>query len=61
MTPRPTFVQHHISPSDEAMWNPMGKVWANAVQQFPPKKDRSSWWLVLAGFVAVVVALGVGL
>jgi len=43
------------------MWNPMGKVWANAVQQFPPKKDRSSWWLVLAGFVAVVVALGVGL
>jgi len=39
---RPTFINHHITPSDEAMWEPLGKVWANAVQQYPPRSPRIS-------------------
>lgn len=57
---RPTFTHHHITPSDEAMWTGLHRVWAS-VEQYPPKKDRSSWILVAVGFVAVIVALGVGL
>lgn len=46
----------HLVASPEAEWVGAERVWAH-VQQFPPRKDRSSWWLVLVGVVAVAVAL----
>lgn len=50
-----TALQNHVE-SDEAHWQGHERVWAH-VQQFPPKKTRSGWWLVLVGAVVVGLAL----
>lgn len=46
----------YLVTSDEADWTGHERVWAS-VQQYPPKKTRSSWWLVLVGAVLVAVTL----
>lgn len=44
--------------SNEAEWEGLERVWPS-IQQFPPRNDRSSWWLVLIGAALVVLAIGV--
>jgi hypothetical protein len=47
----------NLTPSDEAHWTGPARIWAH-VQQFPPRKERSSWWLALAGVLLVALAIG---
>jgi hypothetical protein len=47
----------HLIPSDEAFWQGHERAWAH-ITQFPPKKTRSSWWLVFVGVALVAIALG---
>jgi hypothetical protein len=42
--------------SPEAEWVGHERAWAS-VQQFAPRKTRSSWWLVALAAVMVAVAL----
>lgn len=49
-------MMRHLIPSDEAHWRDEERYWAS-VQQYPPRRDRSSWWLVAAGVVLVALAL----
>lgn len=42
--------------SDEAHWTGSERAWAS-VQQFAPRRDRSSWWLVAVGVVLVALAI----
>lgn len=47
----------NLVPSDEAHWVGVQRCWAS-IQQFPPRKDRSLRWLVLASVVLVAALWG---
>ena len=51
---------HRIIETNEAEWGGAERYWAS-IQQFPPRKGRSSWWLVAIGAVVVLIALGMGI
>lgn len=42
--------------SDEAHWIGVERCWAS-IEQYPPRKERSSWWLVAGAVVLVAVTL----
>lgn len=60
MTPECKMRTHMIPTGErmdtgESVWQGTARVWSH-VQQFPPRKTRSGWWLVLFGVVAVALA-----